>query len=66
MLLFLQKLKKVVCNNENGDKILREIENPAHNEWKASNWRNSQNKTEQKGVLASRLLFLILHCRKCE
>lgn len=41
-----------VCNNENGDKILREIENPAHNEWKASNWRNSQNKTEQKGVLA--------------
>lgn len=41
-----------VCNNENGDKILREIENPAHNEWKATNWRNSQNKTEQKGISA--------------
>lgn len=33
-----------LCENAHGDEILQKMENPAHNEWKASNWRNVNNK----------------------
>jgi len=29
-----------VCENEQGNKILREMENPAHNEWKKENYKD--------------------------
>lgn len=41
-----------VCENKRGDEILRELENPAHDEWKQTNWRNSRGKIEEKGVQA--------------
>ena len=38
-----------VCTNPKGDKILQSLENPAHDEWKASNWRDSNNRVVDKG-----------------
>ncbi len=32
-----------VCTNHKGDSILRNMENPAHDEWKSSNWRMETN-----------------------
>lgn len=32
-----------VCANDKGDEILRNMENPAHNEWKSGNWRIGAN-----------------------
>lgn len=32
-----------LCTNQNGDKILRNMENPAHDEWKANNYINQHN-----------------------
>lgn len=33
-----------VCTSQKGDDILRNMENPAHDEWKSSNWRMGANK----------------------
>ncbi len=41
-----------VCDDRNGNEILRKMENPAHNEWSTSNWREN-GKTVPKGKLAS-------------
>jgi hypothetical protein len=41
-----------VCENDKGDKILQSMENPAHDEWKPSNWRNTYNKIERLGEQA--------------
>ena len=41
-----------VCENERGDKILQAMENPAHDEWKASNWRNSRGRMDERGEAA--------------
>lgn len=41
-----------VCTNPKGDEILRSLENPAHDEWKASNWRNANGRIEDKGTQA--------------
>lgn len=41
-----------VCANPKGDKILQSLENPAHDEWKASNWRNVAGRIEPKGTQA--------------
>ena len=32
-----------VCTNDKGDDILRNMENPAHDEWKSGNWRIGTN-----------------------
>lgn len=37
-----------VCEDQKGNEILRQTENPAHNEWSASNWRENR-KIVQKG-----------------
>lgn len=42
------------CENPHGDAILRRIENPAHNEWMPSNWKNERGKTVQEGKHAFR------------
>ncbi len=39
-----------VCTNRNGDKILQSLENPAHDEWKASNWRDGNRRIVEKGT----------------
>lgn len=39
-----------VCDGIYGDKMLRKMENPAHNEWKASNWKE-YGKTSAKGAV---------------
>ena len=36
------------CDSENGNELLRHIENPAHDEWKSANWRVN-GKVVQKG-----------------
>lgn len=41
-----------ICSNPQGNEILRSLENPAHDEWKASNWRNDQGRIVEKGTLA--------------
>ena len=41
-----------VCTNPIGDEILRSLENPAHDEWKQSNWRNAYGRIVEKGALA--------------
>lgn len=41
-----------VCTNTHGDEILRSLENPAHDEWKASNWRDDEGHIIEKGTLA--------------
>jgi hypothetical protein len=41
-----------VCENDKGDKILQSMENPAHDEWKPSNWRNTYNKIDERGEMA--------------
>ena len=41
-----------VCTDPKGDKILQSLENPAHNEWKASNYRNEQGRIIENGTLA--------------
>ncbi|MCM1452751.1 MAG: hypothetical protein NC102_10875 [Clostridium sp.] len=38
-----------VCTNKNGDKILQSLENPAHDEWKSSNWRDGNRRIVAKG-----------------
>lgn len=42
------------CENTEGDRILRKIENPAHNEWMPSNWKNEKGKNEPQGKHAFR------------
>lgn len=42
------------CENAKGDAILRRIENPAHNEWMPSNWKNEKGKTMPEGKHAFR------------
>lgn len=37
------------CDNPEGDAILRKIENPAHNEWMPSNWKDEKGKNNKKG-----------------
>lgn len=41
-----------VCDDIQGDKILRKTENSAHNEWKPTNYRDNNQKIVSKGVLA--------------
>lgn len=41
-----------VCESLKGDKLLRELENPAHDEWKAGNWRGSNNRRMPEGEQA--------------
>jgi hypothetical protein len=41
-----------VCSNPKGDEILRSIENPAHDEWKATNWRDKNGRIVEDGTLA--------------
>lgn len=41
-----------VCENIKGDKVLRNMENPAHDEWKAANWRNERNRVHPDGEQA--------------
>lgn len=40
-----------VCLNDKGDKLLKQLENPAHNEWNEKNWRSPHNnRIEQKAT----------------
>lgn len=39
-----------VCENTKGDSILRNMENPAHDEWKQGNWRDENNRIVAKGA----------------
>lgn len=39
-----------VCTNKKGDKILQSLENPAHDEWKPSNWRDSNRRIVDTGT----------------
>lgn len=36
-----------VCDDKNGNEILRKTENPAHNEWKSANWRDDGRVVER-------------------
>ena len=40
-----------ICEDRNGNEILRKTENPAHNEWSPSNW-NEKGKTVPQGKAA--------------
>lgn len=51
MLVYKQTNNKVhgyaavfLCESEKGNMILREMENPAHDEWKKENYQNNENK----------------------
>lgn len=41
-----------VCRNKLGNDILRKMENPAHDEWKAEYWKDNNNRTNPKGRAA--------------
>ncbi|MBD5176971.1 MAG: hypothetical protein HDT05_06135 [Bacteroidales bacterium] len=41
-----------VCENTKGDQVLRNMENPAHDEWKAGNWRNDRSRIHPDGEQA--------------
>ena len=41
-----------VCKDPKGDKILQNMENPAHDEWKPSNWRDEDGRIVEKGNFA--------------
>lgn len=36
-----------ICDDINGNEILRKIENPAHNEWDSSNWRDKNKRVPE-------------------
>lgn len=38
-----------ICTGESGNQVLRKVENPAHDEWKAENWKDRNNRTEKNG-----------------
>lgn len=41
-----------LCENENGDRLLKRLENSSHTEWKASNFRDAKNKAYPEGEKA--------------
>lgn len=48
-----------VCDDKNGDKLLTKLENPAHNEWLSTNWKeNGQNSQMGKAVISSLNTFI--------
>lgn len=48
-----------VCDDDNGDKLLTKLENPAHNEWLSSNWKeNGQNSLMGKAAISSLNTFI--------
>ena len=69
MLVFLKRTKTnhgmygvFFCDSEKGNDILRSMENPAHDEWKASNWRIN-GKINPKGRYALQELDdFIINC----
>lgn len=50
-----------LCENREGDRVLRSMENPAHNEWKASNWTNLHNKIVARGRDAEKQIRDFIH-----
>ena len=48
-----------VCDDPLGNRILRETENPAHNEWKSSNWQE-EGKIVAKGQNAMKQIDLFI------
>ena len=52
-----------VCANPVGDKILQSLENPAHDEWKTTNWRDSNNRIREEGNNAMKEIHdFIMRC----
>ena len=52
-----------ICTNHIGDKILQSMENPAHDEWKPSNWRDNNNRIVDKGTDAmTEIHAFIMRC----
>lgn len=43
-----------LCENDKGDKLLKRLENSSHTEWKASNFRDANNKIYSEGESALR------------
>lgn len=48
-----------VCDDKEGDCLLTKLENPAHNEWLSTNWKeNGQNSQMGKAVISSLNTFI--------
>lgn len=43
-----------LCENDKGDKLLKRLENSSHTEWKASNFRDANNRIYSEGESALR------------
>lgn len=50
----------VVCDGDKGNEVLKNMEPPSHDEWKANNWRDSQNKIVERGRIAEREIQLFV------
>ena len=41
-----------ICEDKKGDSLLRELENPAHDEWNPNNYRDGRDKKDRRGEAA--------------
>lgn len=52
-----------ICEDKKGDSLLRELENPAHDEWHPNNYRDGRNKKDRRGEDA--LTTIAQYIKKC-
>lgn len=45
-----------ICSNREGNEILKQLEDPSHSIWKATNWRDGNNRIVQRGMSALELI----------
>ena len=52
-----------ICEDKKGDSLLRELENPAHDEWNPNNYRDGRDKKDRRGEDA--LTTIAQYIKKC-
>lgn len=69
MLVYSQKHKTnygmygvFYCDSDQGNDLLRNMENPAHNEWKAYNWRSGDRQNGMARVVLREMDDFINEC----
>lgn len=69
MLVYSQKHKTnygmygvFYCNSEKGNDCLRNMENPAHNEWKVTNWRDGKRQNPKARIVLREMDDFINDC----
>ncbi|MDE5595013.1 MAG: hypothetical protein K2I89_05515 [Muribaculaceae bacterium] len=52
-----------ICEDKKGDSLLRELENPAHDEWNPNNYRDGRDKKDRRGEEV--LTTIAQYIKKC-